>query len=208
MKSLRNLLTPARRLGFSAALLAGTLTMGTSPAFSASPNSETIQATVVENGNFVNVTLVIDTYSSPADLQILSQAFQEGKDRGLVAALAKVKPVGRCSIAGANGFEVAFIQMVATPTGRQITFIANRPLQAGEDSANAPNPSFDLAVGQFNLNDADPAKSTGFLYPASKLAVDNQGQPHYDLAGNPLLLVNVIETRQPSSGDMALAPSK
>ena len=63
-------------------------------------------------------------------------------------------------------------------------------------------------MGQFDLNDTDPAKSTGFLYPASKLAVDNQGQPHYDLAGNPLLLVNVIETRQPSSGDMALAPSK
>jgi|CZKZ01.1.fsa_nt_gi hypothetical protein len=208
MKSLRNILTPARRLGFSAALLAGTLTMGTAPAFSASPNSETIQATVVESGNFVNVTLVIDTYSSPADLQTLSQAFQEGKDRGLVAALAKVKPVGRCSIAGAPGFEVAFIQMVATPTGRQITFIANRPLQAGEDSANAPNPSFDLAVGQFDLNDTDPAKSTGFLYPASKLAVDDQGQSHYDLAGNPLLLVNVLDTRQTSSGELALAPSK
>jgi hypothetical protein len=206
MKSLKNILNPARKLGFSAALLAGTLTLGTAPAFSVSPNSETIQATVVEDGNTVSVTLVIDAFSSPADLQILSQAFREGKDRGLVAALAKVKPVGRCSIAGAHSFDVAFIQMVVTPTGRQVTFIANRPPQAGEASSNAPDQSFDLAVGQFNLNDADPTKSTGFLYPASKLAIDEQGESHYDLAGNPLWLVNVLEARQSSSGDMALAP--
>jgi hypothetical protein len=208
MKSLRNILDPARNLGFSAALLACTLTLGTTTAFSAGPNPETIQATVVEDGNTVNVTLVIDAYSSPADLQILSQAFQEGKDRGLVAALAKVKPVGRCSIAGAQSFDVGFIQLITTQTGRQITFIANRPPQTGEANANAPDQSFDLAVGQFNLNNADPSKSTGFLYPASKLAVDEQGESHYDLAGNPMRLVEILDSRQPSSGDMALAPAK
>ena len=208
MKSLTNILGPARKLGFSAALLAGTLTLANVPAFSIGPNSETIQATVLDDGQTVNVTLVIDAFSSPVDLQILSHAFQAGHDRGLVAALAKIKPVGRCSIAGKHSFDVAFIQMVATPTGRQITFIANRPQQAGEDNAKAPDQSFDLAVGQFSLNDADMTKSTGFLYPASKLATDEQGESHYDLAGNPLLLVNVLDARQTSSGDMALAPAK
>jgi hypothetical protein len=54
--------------------------------------------------------------------------------------------------------------MVLTPTGRKITFITNRPLQAGGASPDTPSQSFDLAVGQFNLNDTDNTKSTGFLY--------------------------------------------
>ena len=91
-------------------------------------------------------------------------------------------------------FDVAFIQMVVTPTGRQITFIANRPLQSDEVNPNPDSQSFDLMVGQFDINDTDNTKSTGFLYPASKLVIDEQGEFHYDLAGNPWSLVNVLDS--------------
>ena len=57
----------------------------------------------------------------------LSQAFQEGQDQRLAAALSKTKAVGRCSIAGAISYDVAFIQMQQTPTGRKIVFITSRP---------------------------------------------------------------------------------
>ena len=180
----------------------GLLTLGTIPGFASSPGSETIQATYFQDGNTISVTLVILHYSTPSDMQILSQAFQEGQDQGLAAALSKTKAVGLCSITGDHSFDVAFIQMVVTPTGRQITFITNRPLQSDEANRSAESESFDLMVGQFDMNDNDNTKSTGFLYPASKLVIDEQGELHYDLAGNPWPLVNVFDS------NWALAPAE
>jgi hypothetical protein len=84
--------------------------------------------------------------------------------------------------------------MVVTPTGRQITFIANRPLQSDEVNSNSDSQSFDLMIGQFDIDDTDNTKSTGFLYPASKLVIDEQGAFHYDLAGSPWSLVNVLDS--------------
>jgi hypothetical protein len=49
-------------------------------------------------------------------------------------------------------------------------------------------------VGQFDINDTDNTKSTGFLYPASRLVMDEQGEFHYDLAGIPWSLVNVLDS--------------
>jgi hypothetical protein len=175
-------------------MLVAMFTLATARGFAIGPNSETIQATYSQAGNAIGVTLVVYSYSTSSDLQVLSLAFQEGKDRGLATALSKTKAVGQCTIAGALGYEIAFIQMVLTPTGRRIVFITSRPHLLDEsDPPTAPQP-FDLAVGQFDLNDADPAKSTGFLYPASKLVVDEQGEFHYDLAGSPWALVNVLDS--------------
>jgi hypothetical protein len=198
----------ARKSELPCLLLAGTFALTTTLAFSAGPNPETIQATYAQNGKIISVTLTIDGYSNLADMQTLSQAFEEGQDQALVLALSKTKAVGHCSISGALSYEVAFIQMVVTPTGRQITFITNRPLQAGGASPDTPSQSFDLAVGQFNLNDTDNTKSTGFLYPASKLVVDEKGEFHYDLTGTPWSLVNILDSRAASGETLAQGPNR
>jgi hypothetical protein len=169
--------------------------LGTTPGFTGEPTPETIQANYSQAGNTAGLTLIVYNYSTPSDLQILSQAFQDGQDRGLATALFKIKAVGRCSIEGGLSYEVAFIQMVPTPTGRKITFVASRPRPPEEADPPASPQTFDLAVGQFDLNDTDTAKSTGFLYPASKLVIDQQGEFHYDLAGIPWSLVNVLDSR-------------
>ena len=196
MRPPTNVIRCARRTGFSILLLVGTFTLGSTLGFSASPDSETIQATYVQAGKTVGITLIIYNYSTPSDLQVLSEAFVEGQDRGLATALSKTKAVGRCSISGALSYDVAFIQMVVTPTGRRITFITSRPHPLDEVDAGAQ--SFDLAIGQFDLNDNDNAKNTGFLYPASKLVIDKQGVFRYDLAGNPWSLVNVLDSKAAS----------
>jgi hypothetical protein len=183
-----------RKLGFSSLLLAGLLALGTTPGFSSTPGPEKIQATFAKDGNVVRATLIIYNYTTSADLQVLSLAFQQGQDRELAAALSKTKAAGRCTIAGDHAFDVAFIQMVVTPTGREITFIANRPLQSDEVDPNSDSQSFDLMVGQFDINNTDNTKSTGFLYPASRLLMDEQGEFHYDLAGIPWSLVNVLDS--------------
>lgn len=194
MRPLTNVIRCARKTGFSILLLAGTCTMGTALGFAASPNSETIQATYTQAGKTIGITLIIYNYSTPSDLQVLSRAFEEGQDRALATALSKTKAVGHCSITGALSYDVAFIQMVLTPTGRRITFITSRPHLFDEADPPASQPLFDLAVGQFDLNDTNPAKNTGFLYPASKLVIDKQGEFHYDLAGDPWALVNVLDS--------------
>jgi hypothetical protein len=183
----------ARGSGLPILVLLGSCTLAATPGFAGNSQYETIQATYAVAGNTLNVTLIVYNYSTPADLQILSLAFQEGQDRGLAAALSKTKAVGQCAISGALSYEVAFIQMVLTPTGRRITFITSRPRPLDEADPPAQLQTFDLAVGQFDLNDADPAKSTGFLFPASKLAIDRLGEFHYDLAGSPWALVNVLD---------------
>jgi len=194
MGPLTSVIRCVRKPGFLSLLLAGAFTLGAAPGFASDPASETIQATYAQAGSTIGVTLVVYNYSTPSDLQILSQAFGEGMDRGLATALSKTKAVGQCSIAGALSYDVAFIQLVLTPTGRRITFITSRPHLFDEADPPASSPPFDLAVGQFDLNDTDPTKSTGFLYPASKLVVDKQGKFHYDLAGSPWALVNVLDS--------------
>jgi len=205
MRQLANVIRCARKTGFTILLLAGTFTLGTALGFAASPNSETIQATYTQAGKTISITLIIYNYSTPSDLQVLSQAFEEGQDRGLATALSKTNVVGHCSITGALSYDVDFIQMVVTPTGRKITFVTSRPHQDDVDPGTQTQ-SFDLAVGQFDLNDTDNTKSTGFLFPASKLVIDKQGVFRYDLSGNPWSLVNVLDSRAVSGETLSQAP--
>jgi hypothetical protein len=201
---MKPLIKSARTSGFSILLLAGACALGTAPGFAASPNTETIQANYTQAGKTGSITLIIYNYSTPSDLQVLSQAFGEGQDRGLATALFKTKAVGHCTITGALSYDVAFIQMAVTPTGRKITFVTSRPHQFDEADTGAQ--SFDLAIGQFDLNDADNTKSKGFLYPASKLVIDKEGVYRYDLAGNPWSLVNVLDSKAVSGETLALGP--
>jgi hypothetical protein len=212
-RKMRPLIRFARTSGFSILLLVGTFMLGTTLGFSASPNSETIQATYVQAGQTIGITLIIYNYSTASDLQVLSRAFEEGQDRGLATALFKTKAVGHCSITGDLSYDVAFIQMVVTPTGRKITFITSRPhppeqVRLDEAGAGAQSQSFDLAIGQFDLNDTDNTRNTGYLYPASKLVIDQQGAFHYDLAGNPWSLVNVLDSKAASGETLALDAEK
>ncbi len=194
MSRLTSIIRFGCKFGSSSLLLAGLLALGTTPGFSSSPGPEKIQATYAKDGNVVRITLTVYNYTTSADLQVLSLAFHEGQDRELAAVLSKTKAAGLCSIAGDLSFDVAFIQMVVTPTGREIIFIANRPLQPDEVNPNTDSQSFDLMVGQFDINDTDNTKSTGFLYPASRLVMDEQGEFHYDLADSPWSLVNILDS--------------
>jgi hypothetical protein len=195
MKLIASVIRFGRNCGPSILLLAGIFVLGTTLGFSSNPNSERIQSTYYQGGNAINITLTIYDYTTPSEMLILSQAFEEGKDQGLTVALSKTKAAGNCSITGELGFDVAFIQSIETPTGRQITFITNRPMQADKGNPSAESQPFDLMVGQFELNDTDNTKSTGFLYPASKLVLDDQEIYHYDLAGSPWSLVNVLDSK-------------
>jgi hypothetical protein len=179
-------------------MLVALLTVGSLPFFSRDRvKNETIEAsamgTSTQLGEVVGVSVEIYEFSTPEDRQVLVQAFEKGQNQGLVNALSKMKAVGHCSITGTLGYDVSFIRMIPTPTGRKIRWITNRLLRFGEVYADTQSQSFNLTAGEFDINDTDKSKSTGVLYPACQLAMDKEGQIQFQLNQNPWKLVDIID---------------
>lgn len=159
--------------------------------------NETIDATAygtsTQLGRNIGITLVIYEYSTPEDRQILVEAFQKGQQQGLVNALEKMKAVGRIQIPGTLGYDVSFIRMIPTSTGRTIRFVTNRKIAFGEAYADTQSKSFDLTAGEFQLNDQDKSKSTGVLYPACQFTINKDGELQIELNQNAWRLSNFID---------------
>jgi len=162
-----------------------------------SPKTQKIDATamgtVTQLGKMIQVTLYIYDYSTEDDRQILVEAFEKGKNQGLVNALEKMKAVGRIAISGTLGYDVSYIRVVPTPTGRKIRFVTNRLLRFGETYYNTRTVDYNLTGGEIDLNEKDKDKSAGVLYPAAKLRLDKDNQLSLDLNQNPWKLINIID---------------
>jgi len=176
-------------------LVAGVLP-GPTPGFSRDRN-ETIEAqafgTGSQMGANIGVTLNIYEFSTPADKQILVQAYEKGQNQGLVNALQKMKAVGHVEVTGTLGNDCAYIKMINTPTGRKIVFVTNRWIRFGEAYYDTQSQSFNLTAGIIEINDQDKSKSTGALYPAAQLVHDKEGQLQWDLNQNPWKLVAILD---------------
>ena len=124
----------ARRFALSGLLLIGLLTVGSAPAFS--QKAETIEATAegtgTQMGQVVNIRLTINDYSTLEERQILVQAFTKGQNQGLVNALTRMRAVGHISLTGTIGYDVSYIRLIPTPTGRKIRFVTNRQISFAE----------------------------------------------------------------------------
>ncbi|MGB7752609.1 MAG: hypothetical protein WCF88_13740 [Candidatus Acidiferrales bacterium] len=173
----------------------GLLTFGSSPALC--QKAETIEATAMgtgtQLGQNVEIRLTISDYSTMEERQVLTDAFAKGQNNGLVSALQKMRAVGRLSLTFTVGYDVSFIRMIPTPTGRKIRFITNRPIRFGEAWTDSQSQSFDLSGGEIDINDQDKSKSTGVFFPRAQLVIDKQGQLQIDLSQNSWKLVDVLD---------------
>lgn len=174
----------------------GLVAGGSIPGFSRDKN-ETIDATAFSTGTQmganIGVTLNIYEFSTPADKQILVQAYEKGQNQGLANALQRMKAVGHVEITGTLGNDCAYIKMIPTATGRKIVFVTNRWIRFGEAYWDTQSQSFNLTAGIIEINDQDKSKSTGVLYPAAQLVVDKQGELQWDLNQNPWRLSDIID---------------
>lgn len=159
--------------------------------------NETIDAqafgTGTQSGQNIGVTLEIYQFSTPADTELLKQAFLKGQDNGLATALQKMKAVGHVEITGTLGNDCSYIKMIPTPTGRRILFVTSRQIRFGEAWTDSQTMSFNLTAGILDLNDADKSKSTGKLFPAAQLIIDKEGKPQWDLNQNAWDLRDIID---------------
>jgi hypothetical protein len=158
---------------------------------------ETIDAQAYGNGSQlgqnIGVTLNIYEFSTPADKQVLVQAFTQGQNKGLVNALQKMRAVGHLEITGTLGNDCSYIKMTETPTGRKIVFATSRQIRFGEAWTDSNSMSYDLTAGVLELNDQDKSKSTGALYPAAQLVLDKEGELQLDLLQNPWRLSSLLD---------------
>jgi len=177
-------------------ILASALALLAVPGIARDKN-ETIDATAwgtgTQLGKNFGVTLIIYQYSTPEDRQILVEAFQKSSNQGLVNALERMKAVGHISITGTLGYDVSYIALIPTPTGRKIRFVTNRPIRFGEAYFDTRSQAYDLSGGELDINDQDKSKSAGVLWPAAQLGIDDQGQLSINLLQNPWRLSNLID---------------
>ena len=197
MWQMRNSAPRIQQRALNSLLLIGVLTVGSIPGFSRGPRPETIEATAMgtgtQLGQNIGVTLNIYDFSTPAEKQILVQAFQKGQNQGLVTALQRMRAVGHVEITGTLGYDCAYIGVIPTPTGRKIRFVTNRQIRFGEAWTDSQTMSFDLTAGEIDLNATDKSKDTGMLFPAAQLIIDKEGKLQLDLNQNAWKLVDVID---------------
>jgi len=148
--------------------------------------------TSTQLGKNVNIKLIIDRYSSPADKKVLMDAFRQGQNQGLVKALENMKSVGRIQIPGTLGYDVAYAISVPTATGREVRFVTNRKISFGEAYRNTQSQAYNLTGGQIDINSQDKGKSAGVLYPAAQLVINKDGDLQIELRKNPWRLANII----------------
>jgi hypothetical protein len=187
----------ARKFGYCGLLLAFLLSGVIHASSQDDKKIETIDATAMgtstQLGHTVGVKITIYQYSTPEDRQVLVDAFKKGQQPGLVKALQDMNSVGRIAIPGTLGYDISYIALIPTPTGRKIRFVTNRVIQFAEAYYNTQSTAFDLTAGEFDLNDADNKKSAGVLYPAAQLIINNKGELQFDLRKNPWNLTNIID---------------
>jgi hypothetical protein len=161
------------------------------------PKIETIQAQAMgqltATGKTFNVTVRIESYSTPEDQKVLIDAFTSGGHDALVKALSKMKGRGRVAITGTIGYQIAYIRSFPTETGRKIRLSTNRPIQFKEAYVGGRTTDYDLSAMEINL-DKDPKKSDGTLIVAGKFKVEKDGQITFESYGSgPWRLINVME---------------
>ncbi len=196
-----DLKSKARNFAFGVFLFSAVLLTAVTLAISADDRKvETIDATAMgtstQLGKNVSVKVTIYEFSTDEDRQVLIDAFKKGQNQGLVNALTKMKAVGRIAITGTLGYDLSYIRVIPTDTGRKIRFVTNRQLRFGEVYANTQTTAYNLTAGEVEINDKDKSKSAGVLYPAAQLVINKEGQLEFQLNKNPWKLINIIDWNQ------------
>ena len=161
------------------------------------PKRETIQAQAMGQnraaGKNFNVTVSINSYSTPDDQKALLDAFAQGGQAALSKTLSKMKSKGRVAITGTLGYDVAYVRTFPTDDGRKIRLITSRPIRIAEARDGGRSTDYDLSALELNLNN-DKSKSSGSLIIGLRVKVDKDNQLVFESYGSgPWKLVNVME---------------
>lgn len=142
-------------------------------------------------GQLFNVNITIDSYSTPEERQILIDAFNQGKNEALVNALSKMPARGRIAITGTLGYDVNFVRVIPTPTGKKIRMVTDRPIRFGELWRDDRSTQYSLTVIELDISDAK-GQSGGVLLPECKFFISKEGELTVETYQNPWKLTNIL----------------
>jgi len=158
---------------------------------------ETIQAQAMGQntsaGKTFNVTISINSYSTPDDQKALIDAFTQGGQAALSTTLSKMKSKGRVAVTGTLGYDIAYIRSFPNENGRKIRLITDRPIKLAEARNSGRSKDYDLSALELNINN-DKSKSTGSLIIGLRVKVDKDNQLVFESYGSgPWSLGNIME---------------
>lgn len=148
--------------------------------------------TSTQLGQQFDVKILIESYSTPDDQRALLEAFQKRGNEGLVDALERMPARGRISTPGTLGYDIKYIRVWSTPTGRRIRILTNRTIAFGEVRGNTRSRDYSVSALEMQL-DNNMNKSTGTLMPACQFQVSKQGELEIEAFQNPWRLGNFID---------------
>ncbi len=157
--------------------------------------------TSTQLGKIVSVKVTVYEFSTDEDRAILVDAFKQGQNEGLVNALTRMKSVGRIAITGTVGYDLSYIRLIPTPTGRKVRFVTNREIRFGEHYYNTQSKAYNLTAGEIEINDSDKDKNSGVLFPAAQLIINKEGQLEFQLRQNAWKLTSIIDWHKVGVGD-------
>jgi hypothetical protein len=119
-------------------------------------------ADILPSGATRNVTIYIDSYSSPQEEQQLQATLNNGGPDALLKALHELKPIGRIEREGTVGF-YDFKLIISRPTsnGRQILAITDRPMGFREEARDTISTEYPFGILQLDLKDDKKGKEDG-----------------------------------------------
>ena len=163
------------------------------------PKREEFQAQAMgestQLGQSFNVTVIIEEYSTPADQQVLVQAFEAKGSQGLYNALNKMPSKGHIAITGTLGYDVSYIREFPNANGRKIRLVTNRPITFGEAWTDSRSSDYNLSAMELDLttDSKGKTKGKGTLIPLCQFKIDKEKQIQIEAYQNPWRLVDVLD---------------
>jgi len=142
-------------------------------------------------GQTFNVTVHIDEYSTPEELQILVDAFNSDGSKGLYNALDKMPARGHVAITGTLGYDIKFARKIPMDEGFKLIVVTNRPVNFREAWNSGRSINYNLSYLEMTLN-RETGKGTGTLIPAALFKIDKKsGEVTVEVFRNPWTLSNI-----------------
>jgi len=142
-------------------------------------------------GGTANVTITINSYSSPEDVQNLHAMLIDRGPDVVLKALERMKPKGRIAMTGTVGFyDFKVIMSVPSSNGRRILAAADRPISFLEQYYGTR--STDYKFGFMELDLDRRGRGQGSLTYAAKVKVINSDKVEIENFGiEPIRLMGV-----------------
>src|SRR5450759_926452 len=142
-------------------------------------------------GQTFSVTVHIDEYSTPEELQILVDAFNTGGSKGLYNALDKMSARGHIAITGTLGYDIKYARKLPADEGFKLIVVTNRPVNFREVWNSGRSLDYNLSYLEITLN-KETGKGTGTLIPAALFKIDKKsGEVTIEAFNSPFNLTNI-----------------